>query len=65
MTGIIDKATKNISFTNLNLTKEKLMKNNKGIAVLLFAILLKLCGANIIFALSVGITGLLMAIFEK
>ena len=39
------------------------MKDNKGIAVLLFAILLKLCGADC--ALPVGIVGLLMTIFEK
>ena len=42
------------------------MKKNKGIAVLLFAILLQLCSTGIeLITLSVGIAGLVIAIIDE
>lgn len=41
------------------------MKKNKGIAILLFAILLQLCGTGIeLFTLVVGVIGLIITIID-
>lgn len=42
-----------------------LMKNTKGIAILLFAILLQLCSSGMeLLTLGVGITGLIISIID-
>ena len=51
---------------NWNLKKEKAtMKKNKGIAILLFAILLQMCSSGMeLLTLGVGVIGLLVAIID-
>ena len=51
---------------NLDLTKEcECMKKNKGIAILLFAILLQMCSSGMeLVTLAVGVVGLVIAITD-
>ena len=54
------------SKANSNLTKEcDCMKKNKGIAILLFAILLQMCSSGMeLLTLAVGAVGLVVAIID-
>ena len=55
-----------VGLTNSNLTKEcNCMKKNKGIAILLFAILLQMCSSGMeLLTLAVGAVGLVVAIID-
>jgi len=54
------------NLTNSKLTKERdCMKKNKGIAILLFAILLQMCSSGMeLLTLAVGAVGLVLAIVD-